>query len=187
MSTPDQIAPEQHADVLVVYASKGGGTAGIATVIADELRTRGLRVDVATAADAAADDVTLAGYRAVVLGSALYAGRWRHDALRFLRRHAVMLRARRVWLFQSGPCGPDAAHQAEQGTTEPAPIRRLREDIDADPAITFGGMLDAATAHGLARWMAHGELGGDYRDPERIRAWARTIAESLRSVEHASR
>ncbi|GAA4677787.1 flavodoxin domain-containing protein [Pseudonocardia yuanmonensis] len=186
MSTSDRTGPDRHADVLVVHASKAGGTAGIATVVADELRAQGLRVDVATATDAAADDVTLAGYRAVVLGSALYAGRWRHDAVRFLRRHAVMLRGRRVWLFQSGPCGPDAAHQAEQGAAEPISVRRLREDIDADPPVTFGGVLDPATAHGLARWMARGDLAGDHRDPERIRAWARTIAQSLQPVGHVS-
>jgi menaquinone-dependent protoporphyrinogen oxidase len=168
---------QPHPDVLVVHASKSGGTAGIAVIIAEQLRAEGLTVDVATAADAASRDVTLAGYRAVVLGSALYAGRWRHDAVRFLRRHRVMLRGRPVFLFQSGPCGPDAARNAEIGAAEPGVIQRLREDIDADPPITFGGVLDPATARGLlARWMARGELVGDHRDPDRIRAWARTIA-----------
>src|SRR3954454_5448741 len=102
MSGSDPTAPERHADVLVVHASRGGGTSGIATIVADELRARGLMVGVATAADASTHDVSLAGYRAVVLGSALYAGRWRRDAVRFLHRRAVMLRGRRVWLFQSG-------------------------------------------------------------------------------------
>src|SRR4051794_5382375 len=160
MFTSDPAMPGRHADVLVVHASKGGGTAGIATILADELRAQGLLVDVATAADASADDVSLAGYRAVVLGSALHAGRWRRDAVRFLHRHIVMLRGRRVWLFQSGPCGPDAAGQAEKGLPEPARIRRLREDVDAEPPVTFGGLLDPATARGLARWMARGHLGG---------------------------
>ncbi|MCE3553146.1 flavodoxin domain-containing protein [Pseudonocardia sp. RS11V-5] len=186
MSTSDPATQQRHADVLVVHASKGGGTAGIATLIADELRARGLRVDVTTAADAA-DGVSLAGYRAVVLGSALYARHWRRDAVRFLRRQAATLSSRRVWLFQSGPCGPDAARQAEQGMPEPARVKRLRERIQAGPPITFGGVLDPAAARGVGRWMARGELGGDYRDPERIRTWARTIAESLRSVEQADR
>jgi menaquinone-dependent protoporphyrinogen oxidase len=185
MSTSDRTAPERHSDVLVVHASKSGGTAGIATILAEELRAHGLQVDVATAADASADDVSLAGYRAVVLGSALYAGRWRHDAVRFLHRHAVMLRGRQVWLFQSGPCGPDADIQAEQGMPEPARIRRLREDIDTDAPVTFGGVLDPATARGLGRWMARGELAGDHRDPERIRGWARTIAAGLQPAEQA--
>lgn len=175
-----------HADVLVVHASKNGGTAGIATMVADELRANGLAVDIATAADAAADGVTLAGYRAVVLGSAVYMGRWRPEALRFLRRRLVMLRERQLWLFQSGPCGPDAVHEAEQGTHEPKAVRNLRENLEAAPPITFGGLIDPTTAHGfLARRMASGERAGDYRDQERIRAWARGIAAQVRPVSKA--
>jgi len=170
-----------HADVLVVHASKSGGTAGIATIVADELRAAGLTVDVATAADAGCAGATLAGYRAVVVGSALYMGRWRPEAMRFLRRHLVMLRGRRVWLFQSGPCGPDAAREAEHGAHEPKAVRDLREDLDIAPPATFGGVLDPATAHGfLARRMARGDRAGDFRDPERIRAWARGIAAEVR-------
>ncbi|MFR9802425.1 flavodoxin domain-containing protein [Pseudonocardia sp. RS010] len=186
MSTSEPSA-RRHADVLVVHASRHGGTAGIAVVVADELRAQGLTVDVATAADASADDVSLAGYRAVVLGSALYAGRWRRDAVRFLRRHAVMLRGRQVWLFQSGPCGPGAGRRAEAGEPEPTVVRRLREDVDAAPTVTFGGVLDPATARGFpARRMARGELGGDYRDDDRVREWARTVAAHLRPVAPAA-
>ncbi|GAA1880634.1 flavodoxin domain-containing protein [Pseudonocardia ailaonensis] len=165
-----------HPEVLVVYASRNGGTAGIADTIADELRANGLTVDVMSAHDASGDTMTLAGYGTVVLGSALYRGHWEKDALHFLRRHAVMLRGRRVWLFQSGPCGPQARADSERGAHEPAAVRRLREDVEAEPPITFGGVLDPATAHGfLARAMARGELAGDYRDPDRIRSWARTL------------
>ncbi|GAA4542205.1 flavodoxin domain-containing protein [Pseudonocardia xishanensis] len=175
-----------HSDVLVVHASKSGGTAGIATTVAEELRAHGLTVDVATAADAAADGVTLAGYRAVVLGSAIYSRRWRPEAMRFLRRHRVMLRARRVWLFQSGPCGPEAAHDAEHGAHEPRAVAELREDLDMAPPMTFGGVLDPATARGfLARRMARGPLAGDFRDMDRVRAWARDIAVQVRQLSRA--
>lgn len=98
--------------MLVAYATKNGATEGIATTIADELRIHGLRVDVAPAADVG----DVGGYRLVVLGSAVYLGRWRPDAVAFLRRHIDQLRGRQVRLFQSGPCGPDAAtQQAEPG------------------------------------------------------------------------
>lgn len=175
-----------HADVLVVHASKSGGTAGIAVTVAEALRDTGLAVDVATAADAAGDG-TVAGYRAVVLGSALYAGRWRRDALRFLRRHRVLLRERPVWLFQSGPCGPNAARDAERGVAEPTALRRLREDLEIGPPVTFGGVLDPETARGfVARRMARGRLAGDYRDPERIRAWAMSIAAAVPPLHRTS-
>ncbi len=166
----DDAQPAPAGDVLVAYASKMGGTAGIATTIAEELRARGLAVDVQPAADVR----SVAGYRIVVLGSALYARRWRPDAVRFLKRHARALRGREVWLFQSGPCGPDAEHPDQP---EPPNVARLRGSIDAAPPVTFGGVLDPATARGfLARHMARGDLAGDFRDGEQIRRWAGQVA-----------
>jgi menaquinone-dependent protoporphyrinogen oxidase len=157
------------ADVLVAYATKMGGTAGIAEIVARELRDHGMAVDVRPVADVH----DLGGYRIVVLGSALYMRRWRPEAVRFLRRHSGPLCAVAVWLFQSGPCGPDAAHPDQP---EPGNVARLRAAIGADPPITFGGVLDPATARGfLARRMARGELAGDFRDPARIRRWAAGI------------
>jgi menaquinone-dependent protoporphyrinogen oxidase len=116
-----------------------------------------------------------------VLGSALYTRRWRPDAVRFLKRHAGALRGREVWLFQSGPCGPDAE---DPDQPEPANVARLRAAIDAEPPVTFGGVLDPATARGfLARRMARGELAGDFRDTDRIRRWAARIARGAAGTE----
>lgn len=62
--------------VLVAYGSKHGATAGIA----DELG-KTLREDRFDTAVQSADSVTdLNGYDAVVLGGALYAGRWNGSA-----------------------------------------------------------------------------------------------------------
>jgi menaquinone-dependent protoporphyrinogen oxidase len=47
--------------------------------------------------------------------------------------------------------------------------------------VTFGGRLDTEHATGpLSRWMgAEGPLSGDFRDWDRIRAWASDIAQQL--------
>ncbi|MBO0872040.1 MAG: flavodoxin [Pseudonocardia sp.] len=162
------------ADILVVFATKMGSTQEIADVIAEELRPVGLSVDVCPAADAPGP----LGYRAVIVGSALYLRRWRRDALRYLRRHVTGLRDVPVWLFQTGPCGP-------RGGTPSAPVpfevRRVVERIDAAAPVTFGGRLDREHAVGpLTRWVAASpELRGDYRDWASIRAWARDIAATL--------
>ncbi|MBN9101050.1 MULTISPECIES: flavodoxin domain-containing protein [unclassified Pseudonocardia] len=174
MTVPKPTGARGH--VLVAYASKMGGTAGIAATVAEELRARGVSADVMSAADV--HDVE--GYGTVVLGSALYIRRWRPDAVRFLKRHARALRDRDVWLFQSGPCGQDAV---DPDQPEPANVARLRRSIDARPPVTFGGVLDPATARGfLARRMASGELAGDFRDPERIRRWAAGIGAAVNAV-----
>lgn len=44
--------------------------------------------------------------------------------------------------------------------------------------MTFGGKLDPEKARGpLAKWVATGDLAGDWRDWNQIKAWASTVAE----------
>jgi len=59
--------------VLVVAASKHGGTQGIAERIGADLAERGLNVEVKKLQDV--DEV--GSYEAVVLGSAIFFGKWR--------------------------------------------------------------------------------------------------------------
>lgn len=160
-------------DVLVIYASKAGATREIAETITAQLRETGLSVDLYPA-ERAPDPHD---YRAIVLGSAVYLRRWRRGALRYLRRHATALRGLPVWLFHSGPCGPEAT--ADIPT--PRAVRRLVARTDAFEPVTFGGRLDPGHAGGLlARWLStSAELRGDYRDWTTIRRWARDIAEQL--------
>lgn len=157
-------------DVLVVYASRSGGTEQIAAAIAEELRACRLRVHVREVRGVH----DLVRYRAVVIGSALYFGRWRPSAVRFLRRHRDELARMRVWLFQSGPLDRTSRVRA------PRAVRRLLPFLGADPPATFGGRLDASTARGfLARDLVEHRRGGDFRDWAAIRAWAHAIAEDL--------
>jgi menaquinone-dependent protoporphyrinogen oxidase len=74
--------------VLVAYASKHESTAEIAERIAAAMRSAGCDAQARPAAEV--DD--LSGYAAVVLGSAVYAKRWRREARSFARRHAAALR-----------------------------------------------------------------------------------------------
>jgi menaquinone-dependent protoporphyrinogen oxidase len=157
--------------VLVAYATKMGATKEIAEVIGAVLTAAGHRVTVRPAGEVA----DIADYDVVVLGSAIYLTRWRREAVRFLRRHRNALSGRDVWLFQSGPCGAqDEARQLPM----PGVVRRRAEQIGAQPAVTFGGKLDRAATRGLlSRWVASGDLAGDWRDWDQIRAWAASVAE----------
>lgn len=159
--------------VLVAYASKMGGTAGIAEAIAAELRSCGAAVDLSDAQDV--PDV--AGYDAVLVGSAIYAWRWRRSAVTLLRRVRRAREVPKVWLFHSGPTGPDAGTKS---VPAPKKVAALADELGAAPPETFGGRIEAATAKGLiARSMAKGDLAGDFRDLDRARDWARRIAASL--------
>jgi menaquinone-dependent protoporphyrinogen oxidase len=118
--------------VLVAYASKHESTAEIAERIAAAMRSAGCDAQARLAAEV--DD--LSGYAAVVLGSAVYAKRWRREARSFARRHASALRDMPVWLFSSGPFGAVDEHP-----TAPTPpvAERLAAQLGARDNVMFGG------------------------------------------------
>ena len=165
--------------VLVAYATKTGSTAGIAQAIGEELGQMGLEADVRPA-----DSVTdVRGYEAVILGSAVYIGRWRKEALRLGSRHAAELRQKPVWLFESGPT--DAS--ADEGKAVPAKAAvALAAQLGARQHVIFGGRFEPEQAGRFTRSMiARSDKSpyGDFRNFERIRGWARAIGEELRSMQ----
>ncbi|GAA3592680.1 flavodoxin domain-containing protein [Kribbella ginsengisoli] len=165
--------------VLVAYATKMGATAGIAEAIGAELRNHGHQVDVREVGQVS----TIGWYDAVVLGSAVYAHRWRPEAVTFLRHHTKELGNRQVWLFHSGPVGP----ASDQTQLMPRKVQRLARRIGATPAMTFAGKLTTETAEGfLATRMARTELAGDFRDWELIAAWAKDVAAAISSGDVSS-
>ena len=168
--------------VLVVYGSKMGSTKEIAEVIGAELARAGLDVHVRDACDV----TTVHGYDAVIVGSAIYASRWRPDAVRVVG--LVVDKAEDVgssptWLFHSGPCGTAAA---EHDAVAPKRVREAAHRLGIAPPVTFGGRLEPATAKGfIARRMAKGAMAGDFRDFDRISQWANSIADQL-TADHAA-
>jgi menaquinone-dependent protoporphyrinogen oxidase len=162
--------------VLVTAASRHGATAEIATMIGQGLTEAGLEAEVRPLAEL--DGV--AGYSAVVLGSAVYVGRWLPEATDFVRRHAVELGARPVWLFSSGPTGSvDPAP-----VPDPAGIAELGASVNARDHRIFRGRLDTAKLGFMERFMVRAVKAplGDFRDRGEIRAWADHIAAELGKV-----
>jgi len=160
-------------DVLVAYGSKYGSTAEIAEAIAAAMREAG----VAAEARPAGEVTDLSGYRAAVVGSGVYAGRWASDARTFVRRNARALRAMPVWLFCSGPTGgsPDAdaaAKAAGPGVMDPS-MRKI--DVGERGYATFAGRVSEGMGGPFARWVPK----GDWRDWDQIAAWGRQIAHEL--------
>src|SRR6266540_3638810 len=85
--------------VQVVFASRHGGTAGIAERIADVLRSEGADVVIADAADRPDPS----GFDAYVIGSGVQIGSWHKEGTEFLERNQATLAGKPVWLFSSGP------------------------------------------------------------------------------------
>ena len=157
--------------VLVTWGSKRGGTEGIARMLGAALRDEGLDVDVLPPDQARGAK----GFDAVIVGGALYAGRWHADARRFVIHREEDLRRVPVWFFSSGPLDGSA----ERGTVLPTPqVKWLMEMVGAQGHRTFGGRLlpDARGFPASAMAKTH---AGDFRDPERIGGWASDIARAL--------
>jgi menaquinone-dependent protoporphyrinogen oxidase len=158
---------------LVAVASRHNATRDIAELIADELRTSGLEVDLR-----AADDVLdISGYEAVVLGSGVYMGRWLPAARHFVDVHGPDLRTVPVWLFSSGPLGTEDP----KPHGDPADIPALLEATHAREHMVFAGKLEKRSLGLAERLMAKAVHApeGDFRDLGAVMAWVRSIALSL--------
>ena len=159
------------SSVLVTYASKRGGTAGIAESIASNLRQHGFVVDCTNVAKAR----DLERYDAIVIGGALYGHRWLGAASRFVRRNARIMRGKVVWLFSSGPLDDSASFR--DAPTVPQ-VAALMARVHARGHITFGGRLEAGASGLIASAMAKHHTG-DWRDWRRIRDWSSYLATEL--------
>lgn len=128
--------------VLVTAASRHGATTEIADAIGAALREAGLETSVVPP-----DEVlTLAGYDAVVLGSAVYMGRWLDPAKQFAARNGAALAARPVWLFSCGPIG-----DPPKPTEEPVDVAGIREATGARATTGSSRASSTGTASASAR------------------------------------
>ncbi|MEP7047377.1 MAG: flavodoxin domain-containing protein [Ilumatobacteraceae bacterium] len=160
-------------NVIIVVGSKHGSTRTIAEAVGDELRNSGLDVSIV---DADEGTITLDGYDAAVIGSAVYVGRWMKDARAFLNANRESLGQMPLWLFSSGPLS-DASDQSD----DLADVRAFADDVHARDHRVFAGSLDKADLSLVERAavrVVHAPYG-DARQWGEIRSWAQTIAAEL--------
>lgn len=159
--------------VLVAVASRHDATHGIAEVIADELETSGLEVQLRDA-----DTVpNIADYQAVVLGSAIYTGGWLAEAKHLVDFQGPVLRKVPVWLFSSGPIGTD-----DTKTLDDLPeAQELMKATGAREHRVFAGRLDKRSLDPAERSVTKVVEApeGDFRDLGAIIEWAGSIAQFL--------
>ncbi|WP_347355091.1 flavodoxin domain-containing protein [Intrasporangium sp.] len=175
-------------NVLVAYATRHGATAGIAQRIVETLRREGLHADVVSVAEV----TRLERYDAVVLGGAAYMFHWLKDATSFAKRHRAELAQRPVWLFSSGPLGSDLVDEAGHDMRDAARPKEFAELAGLlrprGEEVFFGAYDPAQKPIGLGERVTrmmpaakHAMPAGDFRDWERIDAWAKQIAQQLTS------
>lgn len=170
--------------VLVTYATKYGATAEIAEKIGQVLGQAGLRTNVLPT-DRVSD---LHSYKAVVLGSAVYIGRWRKEAATFLKANEKVLAEQLVWLFSSGPTGEGNPVKLAEGWQFPKNLQSIAKNIKPRDIKLFHGNVDMKKLNFIHKFMIKKVEAplGDFRDWGAITSWAMAIADVLKEAGLAS-
>jgi menaquinone-dependent protoporphyrinogen oxidase len=176
----------------VVYASRHGGTAGIAERIAAMLRSSGIEVDVADAAR----NPDPAGFDGYVVGSGVYMGSWLKEGTDWLERNSATLSARPVWLVSSGPLPGSSKETADvdpianalgpadgPGSGGRKRVEALAAVIHPRDHVVFEGAYDPSEkpksmAERVVRIMPASK---NVRPWGAIDSWSRSVAEAVRN------
>jgi menaquinone-dependent protoporphyrinogen oxidase len=166
--------------VLVAYATKYGATAEVAEKIGEVLTQAGLQTDVLPVKEVR----DLTPYQAVILGSAVYIGQWRKQAVKFLEASEQVLADRMVWLFSSGPTGEGDPVELLDGWRFPKAQQPIADRIQPRDIAVFHGNVDVNKLNFLHKWMINKVESpvGDFRDWDAITAWAEGIAAALKEA-----
>jgi menaquinone-dependent protoporphyrinogen oxidase len=163
---------------LVAFATRHGSTGEIAVRIGEVLQNGGIQAEIRPA-----QEVTdIRPYDLIVVGSAVYMGKWQRPAIDLLKRFEREISERPTWLFSSGPTGGNPAADAKvaEALAEPAApwppseVARWATRIRARGHATFGGHVGAGMGGLLERWVPK----GDWRKWNVIDEWASAIAAS---------
>lgn len=156
--------------VLIAYASATGSTVDIAAAIGTTLGERGFSVDVYPIVG----NPPVAGYHALLVGSAVQGGHWLPEAVDFVQANQSGLNRLPAALF--------SVHFFNRGEGENTQKRRMayldrvRPFAPLAEVAFFGGRFDQrTTAFGLPHWLARLTPTMDVRDWDAIHAWAQTV------------
>jgi menaquinone-dependent protoporphyrinogen oxidase len=160
--------------VLVAAASRHGATQELAEAIGRTLGEEGLDPSVSAIGEAGDP----AGYDAVIIGSAVYMGRWLDPATTFIASHGAELADRPTWLFSSGPIGDPP----RPGEAQAVDVAEVMAKTQAKGHKLFAGKLDKDKLGFGERavMLAFRAAECDYRNWDAVEAWARGIAGELR-------
>ena len=161
--------------ILVAYATRYGSTAGVAEAIGDELSKAGEQVDVLPVTEIRDPSP----YRAAVIGSPIYMGKWLPEARVFVERYQHYLRTIPVACFAVGLTV--AGGSAESLRRAEASMDEVRMLINPVEASVFPGRLDTGRLSDPDRAIIKliRVKSGDFRNLDAVRSWARAILPNL--------
>ena len=172
------------ADVLIAYVSRSGSTEDVAEAMGVTMEDAGVKVHVGPMSNVEA----IAEDTAVVLGTALYAGRFPKEFERFAVRFKRELGNVRPWIFVLGPTENERKHFAEAEEQARQQLAKFPWLHAADVRV-LGGCFDPnrlklGFLFGIAMKLPGNPMkkmpARDIRDWEFIRKWAAGIAENVK-------
>jgi len=161
--------------ILVAYATRYGSTAEVAEVIGEELRKESVAVDVRSVNDL--ED--LSPYRAAIIGSPIYMGKWLPETQVFIEKNQQILRTIPVAYFAVGLTAsgddPDLLRKAEASMDQ---VRMLVNPVEIG---VFPGRLESDRLSLADRTIIKlvGSKAGDFRNLDAVRAWAQAVREKI--------
>lgn len=161
--------------VLVVYATKTGSTAEIASRIAETLRERNHTVDLLRV-----DQVTdMESYSTIILGSAARAGSVLPEATLFVNRNQATLQEKNFHMFIV--CMTLKDDTADNRNIVSGYLQPVRELIDPDCEGLFAGVMDYSKLNFFEKMLAKALKSpeGDFRNWNQIVAWAEDVSQRL--------
>jgi menaquinone-dependent protoporphyrinogen oxidase len=168
--------------ILVAYASRAGSTAEVAETIGEVLRGGGAEVDVRRVQDVR----SLAGYDALVLGSAIWVGKPLPEAMRFATAQQDALAALPVAYFiLCDRLMEDTPANLATARGYVAPLEKIKQPVSLG---LFAGRKDFSTVHPFLRWVVKNVMKmpeGDWRDWGQIRGWAAALGPQLTHGKHS--
>jgi menaquinone-dependent protoporphyrinogen oxidase len=156
--------------ILVAYASEYGSTGGVAEAIGKELCSKGAKADVYLMKNAK----DLSSYQGVVVGSAIFRGKWMPEAVDFVKANAEILHQVPVAYFLV--CM--TMHQPTEENRRKAlsffdPVLQTIPQVKPVDIRPFAGAMHYNNLSWFNKKIiqSKGVPEGDFRDWEAIRAW----------------
>ena len=162
--------------VLVAYASKYGSTGGVADAIGKELCSRGAAVDVCMMKKIG----DLSPYRGIVIGSAIYMGKWLPEAVNFVERNREVLRQVPVAYFLVCITMREPTEEnRRKALAYLDPVLKAVPQVKPLKIGTFAGALNYSNLSWPTKVIMKlkGAPEGDFRNWDVLRAWADGLQE----------
>jgi len=163
--------------ILLTYASKYGSTRKISEKIKETLEKQNVTVDLIPV-----EEVTeLEPYTAVIVGSAVYMGKWRKTASAFLKKNVSELSNRKVWIFSTGPTDNGDPETLLKGWKIPKSLESVTDRIKPEEIKVFHGNLDLEKLSFMEKFIIKKVKApvGDYVDWQNVENWAKGISNQL--------